>query len=119
MNVENRWVLWFQTYWVQYLFVMKGSKTSLTVFGIFLRQKGITFCELEFKRVGKMCFLYTHSSFAIQGKVWLKSLNIMDLKVLWRKFIKSKNNEIALFIIKIAKKKQQQQTKALWCGHWL
>ena len=26
----------------------------------------------------------------------------MDLKVLWRKFIKSKNNEIALFIIKIA-----------------
>lgn len=49
-----------------------------------------------------MCFLYTHSSFAIQGKVWLKSLNIMDLKVLRRKFIKSKNNEIALFIIKIA-----------------
>ena len=60
-----------------------------------------------------MCFLYTHSSFAIQGKVWLKSLNIMDLKVLWRKFIKSKNNEIALFIIKIAKKKNNNNKQKL------
>lgn len=30
----------------------------------------------------------------------------MDLKALWRKFIKSKINEIALFIITIAKKKR-------------
>ena len=31
----------------------------------------------------------------------------MDLKALWRKFIKSKINEIALFIITIAKKKKR------------
>lgn len=31
----------------------------------------------------------------------------MDLKALWRKFIKSKINEIALFIITIAKKKKK------------
>ena len=37
----------------------------------------------------------------------------MDLKVLWRKFIKSKNNEIALFIIKIAKKKNNNNKQKL------
>ena len=30
----------------------------------------------------------------------------MDLKALWKKFIKSKINEFALFIITIAKKKR-------------
>lgn len=33
----------------------------------------------------------------------------MDLKALWRKFIKSKINEIALFIITIAKKKRSSK----------